>query len=150
MLSSAGCLQWSPEPSVVRLLSRVELFRFAGGSRRNGDGLLDTMLPICVAAAGSESPSPHCWSGSAARRRRRVRHGDMTDTDVVSAMMEEFREFSPGGAQALIDERDAYIAHRLVALRQSGHHVVAVVGAGHREGIERYLKYPERSRRWSR
>ncbi|QIB74523.1 TraB/GumN family protein [Halogeometricum borinquense] len=68
----------------------------------------------------------------------------MTDTDVVSAMMEEFREFSPGGAQALIDERDAYIAHRLVALRQSGHHVVAVVGAGHREGIERYLKYPER------
>ncbi|SFR68507.1 TraB/GumN family protein [Halogeometricum limi] len=66
----------------------------------------------------------------------------MTDTDVVSAMMEEFREFSPGGAQALIDERDAYIAHQLVALRQSGRHVVAVVGAGHREGIERYLANP--------
>ncbi|SFR70759.1 TraB family protein [Halogeometricum rufum] len=67
----------------------------------------------------------------------------MTDTDVVSAMMEEFREFSPGGAQALIDERDAYIAHRLVGLRQSGLHVVAVVGAGHREGIERYLANPQ-------
>ena len=68
---------------------------------------------------------------------------ELTDTDVVSAMMEEFRQFSPGGAAALIDERDAFIAHKLVALRQSGADVVAVVGAGHREGIERYLDHPE-------
>ncbi|WP_129115776.1 TraB/GumN family protein [Halegenticoccus tardaugens] len=68
---------------------------------------------------------------------------ELTDTDVVSVMMEEFREFSPGGAEALIDERDAYIAHRLVALRRRGADVVAVVGAGHREGIERYLANPE-------
>jgi len=67
----------------------------------------------------------------------------LTDTDVVSAMMEEFRAFSPGGAEALIDERDAFIAHRLVGLREAGYHVVAVVGAGHREGIERYLAHPE-------
>ncbi len=67
----------------------------------------------------------------------------MTDTDVVGAMMEEFRRFSPGGAEALIDERDAYIAHQLVALREQGHRVVAVVGAGHREGIEAYLDRPE-------
>jgi len=66
----------------------------------------------------------------------------MTDTDVVGAMMEEFRRFSPGGAEALIDERDAYIGHQLVALRDEGYHVVAVVGAGHREGIERYLETP--------
>jgi pheromone shutdown protein TraB len=57
-------------------------------------------------------------------------------------MMEEFRRFSPGGAEALIDERDAYIAHQLVSLREQGHDVVAVVGAGHREGIERYLDTP--------
>ena len=68
---------------------------------------------------------------------------DLTDTDVVTMMMEEFRRFSPGGAEALIDERDAFIAHRLVALRDAGHDVVAVVGAGHREGIERYLADPE-------
>ena len=68
---------------------------------------------------------------------------ELTDTDVVSAMMEEFRQFSPGGAAALIDERDAFIAHKLVALRQSGADVVAVVGAGHREGIERYLNHPD-------
>jgi len=67
----------------------------------------------------------------------------MTDTDVVSAMMEEFRQFSPGGAEALIDERDAFIAHRLVELRDAGYDVVAVVGAGHREGIVRYLERPE-------
>ena len=68
---------------------------------------------------------------------------DLTDADVVSVMMEEFRAFSPGGAEALIDERDAYIAHQLVALRQNGAHVVAVVGAGHRAGIESYLENPQ-------
>ncbi|QLG62314.1 TraB/GumN family protein [Halorarum salinum] len=67
---------------------------------------------------------------------------ELTDADVVTAMMEEFRQFSPGGAAALIDERDAYIAHRLVRLRESGFSVVAIVGAGHREGIERYLESP--------
>ena len=66
----------------------------------------------------------------------------LTDTDMVSAMMEEFRRFSPGGAEALIDERDAYIGHQLVGLRREGYDVVAVVGAGHREGIQRYLDDP--------
>ncbi|GAB3681112.1 TraB/GumN family protein [Salinarchaeum chitinilyticum] len=67
----------------------------------------------------------------------------LTDADVVTAMMEEFRQFSPGGAEALIDERDAYIAHQLVGLREEGYDVVAIVGAGHREGIESYLAAPE-------
>jgi pheromone shutdown protein TraB len=67
----------------------------------------------------------------------------MTDTDVVGAMMEEFRRFSPGGAEALIDERDAYIAHQLVVLHEQGVDIVAVVGAGHRAGIEEYLERPE-------
>ncbi|NHN49028.1 TraB/GumN family protein [Halostella sp. JP-L12] len=68
---------------------------------------------------------------------------DITDADVVTAMIEEFRRFSPGGAEALIDERDAFIAHKLLALREQGYHVVAVVGAGHRAGIEGYLRAPE-------
>jgi pheromone shutdown-related protein TraB len=67
---------------------------------------------------------------------------DLTDGDVVSAMLEELRRFSPGGAEALIDERDAYIAHELVVLREMGLDVVAVVGAGHEAGIERYLEAP--------
>jgi len=67
----------------------------------------------------------------------------ITDGDVVTAMMEEFRRFSPGGAEALIDERDAYIAHNLLQLRSAGYDVVAVVGAGHRGGIEEYLANPD-------
>jgi len=43
---------------------------------------------------------------------------DLTDGDVVTAMMEEFRRFSPGGAEALIDERDAL--HRPPTRRAPG------------------------------
>ncbi|WP_455448382.1 TraB/GumN family protein [Natrinema thermotolerans] len=67
---------------------------------------------------------------------------EMTDGDVVAAMMEEFRQFSPSGANALIDERDAYIASNLHDLREQGYDVLAVVGAGHRAGIERHLENP--------
>ncbi|MFA9426820.1 TraB/GumN family protein [Natronorubrum sp. A-ect3] len=67
---------------------------------------------------------------------------EMTDGDVVAAMMEEFRRFSPRGANALIDERDAYIANHLHELRDQGYDVVAVVGAGHKAGIERHLANP--------
>jgi len=67
----------------------------------------------------------------------------LTDADVVTAMLEEFRRLSPGGAEALIDERDAYIAHQLLGLTAGGGEVLAVVGAGHVNGIERYLEAPE-------
>ncbi len=68
---------------------------------------------------------------------------ELTDGDVVGAMMEEFRQFSPRGANALIDERDAFIAHKLHHLREQGYDVLAVVGAGHKAGIERHLANPE-------
>ncbi|MFW6448292.1 MAG: TraB/GumN family protein [Halobacteriota archaeon] len=68
--------------------------------------------------------------------------GSLTDIDVVTALLEEFRRFSPGGAEALIDERDAYIAHQLLALKRQGQDVVAVVGKGHEAGIEGYLADP--------
>jgi pheromone shutdown-related protein TraB len=67
----------------------------------------------------------------------------MTDQDVISAAMEEFRLFAPKGASALIDERDAYLAHAIYDLGQRFDRVLAVVGAGHREGIARYLDQPE-------
>ncbi|WP_363464862.1 TraB/GumN family protein [Halogeometricum borinquense] len=67
---------------------------------------------------------------------------DLTDADVVQTILTEFRELCPNGARALIDERDAYIAHQLVALRDSGLDVVAVLGAGHRGGVEQYLSNP--------
>jgi pheromone shutdown-related protein TraB len=64
--------------------------------------------------------------------------------DVIDVVMEEFRKFSPNGARALIDERDAYIAHQLILLkaqRPEGR-ILAVVGAGHRQGINNYLETP--------
>ncbi|MDD4138509.1 MAG: TraB/GumN family protein, partial [Methanoregula sp.] len=68
----------------------------------------------------------------------------LKDQDVIDVVMEEFRKFSPNGARALIDERDAFIAHQLVLLkaqRPEGR-ILAVIGAGHRQGISGYLDNP--------
>ena len=69
----------------------------------------------------------------------------LKEQDVIDAVMEEFRRFSPNGARALIDERDAFIAHQLVLLkvqRPEGR-ILAVVGAGHRQGITNYVEHPQ-------
>ena len=64
--------------------------------------------------------------------------------DVIDAVMEEFRKFSPNGARALIDERDAYIAHQLILLKaqRPDGKILAVVGAGHMQGVKNYLESP--------
>ena len=73
----------------------------------------------------------------------------ITDDDVVTQLMEELREFSPGAATALLDERDAYIAGSLRELehhaisKEGGRKIVAVVGAGHVAGIKKLLEHPE-------
>jgi pheromone shutdown protein TraB len=94
----------------------------------------------------------------------------LTDDDVVTQLMEELREFSPGAATALLDERDAYIARSLLEIPtqtfkkssitttsqqpletwdqtaprdREGRKIVAVVGAGHVAGIKRCLSQPE-------
>ena len=41
----------------------------------------------------------------------------LTDDDVVTQLMKELREFSPGAATALLDERDAYIARSLLEIQ---------------------------------
>jgi pheromone shutdown-related protein TraB len=66
----------------------------------------------------------------------------LTREDMVTAAIEEFRKFSPHGAAALIDERDAYIASRLIHLRTQHERVLAVIGAGHVGGIRKYLEDP--------
>jgi pheromone shutdown-related protein TraB len=64
---------------------------------------------------------------------------------VIDAVMEEFRKFSPNGARALIDERDAFIAHQILGLKNQrpDGRILAVVGAGHMQGISIYLDKPE-------
>ena len=55
--------------------------------------------------------------------------------------MDFFKEASPGGYNALVHERDAYMAHHLKSLEDKN--VVAVVGAGHKNGITTYLNNPD-------
>ncbi len=67
----------------------------------------------------------------------------LKEEDMMDVIMEEFRKFSPNGARTLIDERDAYIAHNLVRLKKEREgRILAVVGAGHVQGITRYLEDP--------
>jgi pheromone shutdown-related protein TraB len=68
---------------------------------------------------------------------------ELKDQMVIDMVMEEFRKFSPEGAKSLIDERDAFIAHNLIRLKeQDAGRILAVVGAGHIQGIQQYLDNP--------
>jgi len=67
---------------------------------------------------------------------------NLTQDDIVAQMISEFRKVSPSAASVLVDERDAYIARNLYQLSKEGR-VLAVVGAGHKEGISRLLANPE-------
>ncbi len=59
----------------------------------------------------------------------------------LSSLMEEFRRKAPNFYRVLVEERDAYMARRILDLGSG--EVVAVVGAGHKRGIEAYLARPE-------
>ena len=39
---------------------------------------------------------------------------ELTNPDIIEMALEEFHTFSPNGAKALIDERDAYLAHGVI------------------------------------
>ncbi len=66
-----------------------------------------------------------------------LKEGDMLETTFA-----EFAEERQDLYQPLIDERDRYMAARLLQeVRRSGHgNILAVVGAGHLKGIRRYLE----------
>jgi pheromone shutdown-related protein TraB len=61
--------------------------------------------------------------------------------DVLSEMMKELGEEVPTLKTVLIDERDRYLAKKIMDAR--GSRIVAVVGAGHVEGIRRTLQSQE-------
>lgn len=66
---------------------------------------------------------------------------DLKKEDVIEEMMEEFKKISPGSYDALVNERDAYLARSILNIEED--HVIAVVGAGHKKGINQYLDNPE-------
>jgi pheromone shutdown-related protein TraB len=67
----------------------------------------------------------------------------LRNQDVVSEVMNELGRLMPDLKRVLIDERDAYLAHKI--LEAEGHRVVAVVGAGHVEGMKGRLERGERA-----
>ncbi len=68
---------------------------------------------------------------------------DLLEKDVLDMMVDEFRKISPKTAKILVDERDAFMARNLLHASARYDKIVAVVGAGHKEGIERFMRDPE-------
>ena len=68
---------------------------------------------------------------------------DLLEKDILDMMVDEFRKISPKTAKILVDERDAYMAYNLLNASLRYQKVVAVVGAGHKEGIEGFMRNPE-------
>lgn len=66
---------------------------------------------------------------------------NLKQEDTIVEVMDFFKEASPGGYNALVHERDAYMAYNLKSLEDKN--VVAVVGAGHKQGILDYLDNPD-------
>ncbi len=66
----------------------------------------------------------------------------VTEEDVVSQLISELRSLAPSAASVLLDERNAIMAKNILDVSGEGT-VVAVIGAGHREGIQKYLDAPE-------
>ena len=62
----------------------------------------------------------------------------LSDSDLLSSMMDELKQFSPGAGEALIDERDQYIAEKIMQAKTE-EKMLVVVGAGHLNGIEKAL-----------
>lgn len=62
---------------------------------------------------------------------------ELRKKDVLSELMKEIGEVMPEAKKALIDERDIYMAEKIKAA--VGRNIVAVVGAGHMEGIQKVI-----------
>lgn len=63
--------------------------------------------------------------------------------DEVRGQMDPLRDVAPEVIEALIDQRDQYMAGRIHWLRKNGHDTVGVMGRGHLEGVYEYLQNPE-------
>jgi pheromone shutdown-related protein TraB len=62
----------------------------------------------------------------------------LKEHDELDGMMQELADYLPSVKEVLIDERDRYLASKIYG--QSEDKVVAIVGAGHLDGLEGWLK----------
>ena len=63
----------------------------------------------------------------------------LENQDLLTSLMQELKEVSPGAGKVLIDERDEFISRKISEVRGKGK-VLAVLGAGHLEGVSSLLK----------
>ena len=66
---------------------------------------------------------------------------ELKNPENLDDLMDMFKDEAPSVHEVLVKERDAYLAGSIMKLPQD--HVIAVVGAGHKPGIEMYLDNPE-------
>ncbi len=67
---------------------------------------------------------------------------ELRSKDVLSELMDELGNSLPDTKKALIDERDIFMAEKIKAA--AGNRIVAVVGAGHMEGMQQVIKQNNR------
>lgn len=66
---------------------------------------------------------------------------ELMKEDAISMMMKELQGFAPTVAEVLIHERDEYISKKILEASDQGKgKVLAVVGAGHLEGIKKHIE----------
>jgi pheromone shutdown-related protein TraB len=65
----------------------------------------------------------------------------LVDDEVVESIMREMEGEFPCLYNAVVDERDKFMAYNLFQIQsyQPEKNIVAVIGAGHKKGVERYL-----------
>ncbi len=66
---------------------------------------------------------------------------ELKNPDNLDDLMEMFKDEAPSVYEVLVHERDAYLAGKILQIPQD--QVIAVVGAGHKPGIENYLDNPQ-------
>lgn len=64
----------------------------------------------------------------------------LKEKDMLNALMQQLSKELPSVKKVLVDERDIFIANRILQVKAKK--IVAVVGAGHLEGIKKYLDKP--------
>jgi pheromone shutdown protein TraB len=71
---------------------------------------------------------------------------ELMKEDAISMMMKELKGFAPTVAEVLITERDEYISKKILEGTKKGK-VLAVVGAGHLEGIKKNIEKVRKGKR---
>ncbi|MBU4202326.1 MAG: TraB/GumN family protein, partial [Candidatus Altiarchaeota archaeon] len=69
----------------------------------------------------------------------------LKEKDIITEIMEDLGREIPSAKEVLVDERDRYIANRILNLE--ARKVLVVVGAGHVEGIKKIIESNSKSRK---